>query len=197
MRTWFRFIVLVTVGMAVPLVVETSRASVQSLPENFTAFAVNLNPGGPSTASVDIRIERWSTPEERTALLNILKEESDPRRANDALLRALQQMPKAGFIRTPQTLAWDLRYTQESPLEEGGRRIVVATDRPIGFWEARNQPRTIDYPFTLLELRLDTENRGEGKMLAGTKIFIDQKTNTLVLEDYAQQPVRLNEIRSR
>ena len=64
-------------------------------------------------------------------------------------------MPKAGYIRTPQTLAWDLRYAHQNPLDEGGRRIVVATDRPIGFREARNQPRTMDYPFTIVEIRLD------------------------------------------
>jgi hypothetical protein len=143
---------------------------------------------------VDIRIERWSTDAEREQLLGILKEEKDRYRANQALLKALQKMPKAGYIRTPQTLAWDLRYARQNPLPEGGRQIVVATDRPIGFWEARNQPRTMDYPFTILELRLNKEDRGEGKMLAGTQIYID-KSNNLVLENYGQQPVRLNEIK--
>ena len=79
-------------------------------------------------------------------------------------------------------------------MEDGGRQIVVATDRPVGFREARNQPRTMDYPFTVIEMRLNKEDKGEGKMLAGTKIYIDPKTKNLVLENYAQQPVRLNEI---
>jgi hypothetical protein len=162
--------------------------------EDFTAFAINMN-SGPKTATVDIRIERWSTDAERDTLLGIVKEEKDSYRANQALLKALQKMPKAGFIRTPTTLAWDLRYARQNPLDEGGRQIVVATDRPIGFWEARNQPRSMDYPFTILEMRLNKENKGEGKMLAGTKIYIDKKTNNLVLENYGQQPVRLNEIR--
>lgn len=34
-------------------------------------------------------------------------------------------------------------------LEDGGRDVVIATDRPIGFWEATARPRTIDYPFTV------------------------------------------------
>jgi hypothetical protein len=53
----------------------------------------------------------------------------------------------------------------------------------------------MDYPFTIVEMRLNKENKGEGKLLAGTQIYIDQKTRNLVLENYAQQPVRLNEIR--
>jgi hypothetical protein len=168
--------------------------SAQGQPETFTAFAINMN-SGPSTATVDIKVERWSTDDERQKLLSILTEIKEPYRANEALLKELQKMPKAGYIRTPNTLAWDLRYARQNPLEGGGRQIVVATDRPIGFWEARNQPRTMDYPFTILELRLNTKSEGEGKMLAGTRLLIDKKNNNLVLENYGQQPVRLNNIR--
>ena len=105
-------------------------------------------------------------------------------------------MPKVGYIRTPETLAWDLRYAHQFKLDEGGRRIVLATDRPIGFREAVNQPRTIDYPFTIIEIRLNPNDEGEGKILAGTKIFVD-KNKTIVLENYGQQPVRFNEIKKQ
>jgi hypothetical protein len=165
----------------------------QAQKESFTGFAINMN-SGPSTATVDITIERWTPDDERDALLAILVEEKDPYRANDKLLKALQKMPRHGYIRTPQTLGWELRYAHQSPLEDGGRRIVVATDRPIGFREARNQPRTMDYPFTIAEFRLDRNDRGEGKILAGTRLLID-KNKQLVLENYGQQPVRFNEIR--
>ena len=165
----------------------------QAQKERFTGFAINMD-SGPKTGTIDFMVERWSTDEERNALLAILQEEKDPTRANTQLLKALQRMPKAGNIRTPQTLAWDLRYAHQSPLENGGRRIVVATDRPIGFREARNQSRSMDYPFTLVEIRLDKDDRGEGKILAGTRLLVD-KNNHLVLENYGQQPIRFNEIR--
>jgi hypothetical protein len=162
----------------------------QNQKESFTGFAINMN-GGPRTAVVDFSIERWTSDAERSSLLGIIAEHRDP---TDELLRALQELPKVGYIRTPNTLAWDLRYAHQSALEDGGRRIVLATDRPIGFWEARNQPRTMDYPFTLIEIRLDKNSHGEGKILAGTRIYID-KNKHLVLENYGQQPVRFNEIR--
>ena len=169
------------------------RVAGQNEKESFTGFAINLN-GGPTTATVDFTIERWSTDAERAQLLGILKEEKDPYKANQKLLKALQKMPKVGYMRTPNTLAWDLHYARQSPLEEGGRRIVLATDRPVGFREARNQPRSMDYPFTIVEVQLNKEDKGVGKILAGTKIFID-KSNNLVLENFGQQPVRFNEIR--
>ena len=158
--------------------------------ERFTGFAINMN-SGPKTATVDFAVERWSTDAERDKLLGIIQENKDP---TDKLLRELQRMPKVGYIRTPQSLAWDLRFARESKLEDGGRRIVLATDRPIGFAEARNRPRTIDYPFTIIEVRLDKNDRGEGKILAGTRIYVD-KNNNIVLENYGQQPVRFNEIK--
>jgi hypothetical protein len=184
---------LLVVSAVAAVLVTSSAVSGQAQKESFTGFAINMN-SGPSTATVDITIERWSSDEERNALLAILVEEKDPYKANDKLLRALQKMPRAGYIRTPQTLAWDLRYAHQNPLPEGGRRIVVATDRPIGFREARNQGRTMDYPFTFAEFRLDKEDKGQGKILGGTRLLID-KNNHLVLENYGQQPIRFNEIR--
>ncbi len=181
------------IALSAALDAPATGVSAQAVNETFTAFAINMN-SGPKTATVDIKIERWSTDAERQALLSILLEEKDKYKANQALLKALQKMPKAGYIRTPNTLAWDIRYARQNPMEDGGRQIVVGTDRPVGFWEARNQPRSMDYPFTVLELRLNKEDKGEGKMLAGTQLYIDPKTKNLVLENYGQQPVRLNEI---
>jgi hypothetical protein len=52
----------------------------------------------------------------------------------------------------------------------------------------------MDYPFTIVEVQLDKNDEGVGKILAGTKIYIDKDQN-LVLENYAQQPIRFNEIK--
>jgi hypothetical protein len=146
---------------------------------------------GPKTGTIDFTIERWSTDAEREQLLAIIAE--NPKDPTQPLLRALQKLPKVGGIRTPQTLSWDLHYARQFPDDEGGRRIVLATDRPIAFVEARNSTRSMDYPFTIVEIHLDKNDKGEGKILAGTKIYVDKNKN-LVLENYAQQPVRFNEI---
>ncbi len=185
------------------LTVALPGVSAQNAVEEFTAAAININsnprggPAGnrPTTARLTIQIERWSSDDERTGLLTILKEEQNTNRANQNLLRALQGLPRVGRIRESNSLGWDLRYARQNPLPDGGRQIILATDRPISFWEARNQPRTIDYPFTILEMRLDKANQGEGKMLADTQISIDPKTNEIVLEHFDLAPVRLNQIR--
>lgn len=72
---------------------------------------------------------------------------------------------------------------------------MIATDRYISFWEARNQPRSIDYPFTVIEIHMKADGTGEGKMSIATKVTTDKKRGTIILENYGTQPVRLNEVR--
>jgi hypothetical protein len=184
-RTWT--LAAIVVGAAYVGLAGTAGGAGRAQKETFTAFAVNMNSRGPSTATVDITIERWTTDEEQSMLLKTLQTKGP-----EALLAALQKMPAAGRIRTPDRIGYDLRYARQSPLDDGGRQIVVATDRPIGFWEARNAGRTLEYPFTLAEIHLNSEGKGEGKLSIATKIT--SRGNTLVLENYAIQPVQLNEV---
>jgi len=175
--------------------------AVPTLPLRLSAFAVNMSTAqrGRNTAVIDIRITRWSTPEERERLISTAVE-----KGQDALLRSLQKMPDHGRIAIPAwtgpdphnaRLGWTLHYAFATPGDDGGLRIGIATDRYIGVWEAREQPRTIDYPFTLIEIRLDSEGKGVGKMAVATKIDFDKKTKQMVLENYASEPVRLNEVK--
>ena len=127
---------------------------------------------------------------ERQTLLGIVAE-----RGPDKLLDALQDQPSTGTIRLPNTLAWDLRYAFQSPLPEGGRRVVLATDRPISVQEAIRNPRTTDYPYTLIEIRFDKNGVGVGKMSVATKITMSKDKQTMELENFGIEPVRLTEVR--
>ena len=40
-----------------------------------------------------------------------------------------------GSIGTQQQLPYDLRYARQQKLEDGGRKIVLMTDRPMEYWE--------------------------------------------------------------
>jgi hypothetical protein len=188
-----RFASLLLASCAAAMVVATAVPTSGQAPkkESFTGFAINMN-SGPNTGTVDFTIERWSTDQERAQLGAILKEFKDPYQANSRLLQALQKMPKTGFIKTQRTLAWDLRYARQTPLPDGGRRIVLATDRPMGFGEVARGARTTEYPFTIVEMRLDKSDKGEGKILVGTRLLLDG--NDLVLENYGTQPVQFNRI---
>ncbi len=71
---------------------------------------------------------------------------------------------------------------------------MLLTDRPVGMFEAVNQPRSIDYPFTLIEMHVDRQGKGEGKLSLATKITFDQKKSVIELENYASEAVRLQNV---
>jgi hypothetical protein len=164
-------------------------AQTAGAPEKYNATAINMG-SGPSAGRVLISVEKWSTAQDREKLLTVFREKGP-----DKLLDALIDMPKVGYLRLPTTLAWDLRYAFQTPLPEGGRRVLLITDRPVSMAEARNNPRVTDYPFTLIEIRFDKAGVGVGKMSVATKISLSKDKTTVELENYTIEPVRLTEVR--
>ncbi len=159
-------------------------------PEEFTAVAVVNNNLGSGAGTVIMQVNRWSTEAERARLAAVLMHDGPM-----SLLEQLQDTPPTGRIRTPDSLGYDLRYAQQTPGEDGGRRIVLATDRPIGFWEATNRPRTIDYPFTVIQMNIGRDGKGMGTLSYFTKILAHD--NIIELENFATAPVLLTEITAR
>ncbi len=159
--------------------------------ERLTAFAVDMSNLAMRTraGTIDIAISRWSTPEERATLVSALREGGA-----DALLKALQKMKEVGYIRTPQSIGYPLRFAQEIPTPEGGKRIIIATDRYVSFLEATNQPRSIDYPFMLVDIRLGPDGKGTGKLMPLAKVTMNAD-HVVEIENYASEPVRLTEVR--
>ena len=149
--------------------------------------------------TIRINIDSWSSPSQRQHLIDTFLAKKQ-----DGLVRELEKQPEHGRFNFPgymgpdpnstMRLGTDIRYAMNFPGQDGGRRIVVITPRVIGFREATNQPRTVDYPFSLFEMRFDRSGKGEGKMAYATQILFDKKTNTIELENYSSEPVRLNNL---
>jgi hypothetical protein len=176
------------------------RAQTMGQPIRMSSWAVSMaNVATGANAIVDIRVNKWSTDQERQELISTFLDGGQ-----DKLLGKLQKLPVKGRISIPgrqgpdpnQTrLGWDLRFAMQTPLDDGGMRILIATDRYMSFAEVRNRPRTYDYPFTFLEIHLTKEGTGEGKMAVATQLQFDKKKNAIVFENYSTEPVRLTNIK--
>jgi len=179
-----------TLAAATAATILTLGLSAQTMgsPERYTAAAVNINNGRAGT--IDITVNRWSSDKQRDALMAVATQKGP-----EKLLDALQDMPVMGHFGAPGSLSWDIHFARKMALPDGGERVVLITDRRIGFWEAANQPRSIDYPFTVIEMRLNRDGEGEGKMSIATKVIYDKKDNMLSLENFQTSPVLLNNIR--
>lgn len=177
----------ISLGLAALVSVTAGIAQTMGEKEEFDATAIVNNNLGSGAGRVIIRVERWSTENERGLLTRTLMQKGAAE-----LLDVLQDQKSVGTIRTPDSIGYDLRYAHQEPTSEGGRRVVIATDRPISFWEAANQPRTMDYPFTVIQMELDREGHGKGTLSYATKITA--RGNTVELENFSTSPVMLTEI---
>jgi hypothetical protein len=183
------FFLVVLLALVGPMVASTATAKDKTI-LYLNCFAIGMEQG--LSGSIDIGIERWSEPGELNTLKNVLIEQGP-----EKLLRAIQKLkPRAGFIRTPNSLGWDIHFASQAPLPGGGTKVVIITDRQIGYREAVRDGRSMDYQFTLAEIRLDKDGgkKGEGKLVGAGKITYNKKTNSIEIENYGTEPVRLSEV---
>lgn len=185
-------------AMAAALSLSSSSVTVEAQSrrpiERLLATSVNMsNVGRTNPGRIEIVIERWSSQRERDELISTLKG-----KGSDALLSQLQKMPRVGYIRDANggSVGWDLHFARERKLDDGGRQIVLATDRPISAWEAFNRPRSSDYDFTLADIRFDGDGKGVGKLAVAAKITSNPKTGAIEIENFSSEPVRLTEVKS-
>src|SRR5262245_20588789 len=178
-------------GVLVALLALPGAARAEEPILSMRAVAVNMSGVGSGQAgTLDIVVERWSTDEERNQLRAILVE-----KGGEALIDALRDVKKrTGYIRTNRSLGWDLKFARELPVSDGGRRIIIATDRPMSFAELRNQPRSAEYEFLLIEIHLGKDGKGQGKLAGGAKIEFNKESNTVEIENYGIEPVRLTQV---
>lgn len=163
-------------------------AQTMGSPERYSASAMNIDSG--QAGNIDITVNRWSTDKERDALMAVVMQKGP-----EKLLEALQDLPAVGHFGTPGNLSWDIHFARKMQLPDGDERVVLITDRRIGFWEAANRPRSIDYPFTFIDIRLNRDGKGEGKMSLATKVIYDEKDNMISLENFQTSPVLITNVK--
>lgn len=197
LRATARFAAMAAAALVVPLLAQQPaprEAPTKKDPIHFSAFNVSMQTG--AAGMTDIVIERWTVDAERQSLLDVLAGAKWGEEGQAKLLKALQKIdPRVGFIRTANSLGWDLKYAWESMLPDGTRQIVIGTDKRVSTMAAMSGGRAMDYPFTIIEMRFppnDPKNKGTGKMLVASSVIV--KDGKLQLENYGQEPVRLTEI---
>lgn len=189
MRRISVLVILAAALLVIPCLVVSAQSP--NGPELFTAFAASLGTG--KTALVEIRVTRWSTDEERQRLLDVLIE-----KGQNGLLEALQKIrPPCGTIRNVNRVGWDVYYARQTATPDGGRHIVLATDRRVAFREAFNETRSMQYQFTLVELHVDKNGKGEGKLVPAAKVSWDAKDKRIEIENYSALPVDLLNVQAK
>ena len=192
---------LIIMGAAL-LLIAPSRAwraqegTIAKAVERLTATAAFVPKPGmrPDSVTLEIVIERWSTNAERDRLIETLKTKGP-----DVLLDLLRSLPSIGNISTTTSTGSRLRFAQSTPTEDGGRRIFIATERPMSLG---NQPprgrraADADYAFSAADIRFDRDGSGAGTLNYASKLAHNPKTGAIEIDNYADEPVHLSGVRS-
>jgi len=169
----------------------TARAAPAQKGMDFTALAIREE-GNASRVVIHITIDRWSTDDERAALVKAFREGGQ-----DTLLQELRKQPKVGYINLPETVAQDLSYGYRFPGENGGSIVVIVWERRINQTEVRNSNKSLEYPFGFIEIHLDAQGRGEGSLSSATKVSVAEDGKTLKLGSYGAGPMMLKEVKAK
>jgi hypothetical protein len=182
--------IIVLIGVALFMFDAGPAAQTMGVPEHFTSSAVDMNTG--RTGRIEISVTRWSTPAEREILLAALFKEG----SND-LLEKLRDMRPVGRIYSSDTIGYDLKFAEQQPLPDGGRKIVLATDRPMSFREIFNQTRSAEYPFTWVQINMRPDGTGQGELAVRARVFGDRPNRPIEVETFEIQPIKLQQVTSR
>jgi hypothetical protein len=191
MKTPRRLLQLTTIAALLLTAAAPARAQTNIEAEEFTAFAVNMGAlSGGGTAQLIMTVNRWSSQAEREELFATLKQ-----KGQQGLLDSIRSAKRVGNLRTPNSVGYELRLALIEPGKDGSRRILLFTDRPVGFYEATNRPPSYEYPFTVIDMVMPAEGKGKGSMSIAAKII--PAGRTIIVENYDTQPVQLNNVESR
>ena len=116
-----------------------------------------------------------------------------------SLEAALKRAPTAGILWTSENVGYSIKYAYRLSQPDGGERIILATDRRVGMWSNLWKPAATlsvtDYPFSIIELRVDSKGDGDGRGVLTGKVVVDTTAKTIALDGYAALPVILKGVR--
>jgi hypothetical protein len=183
----FVFVVIIGISLAVI----SSFAIAQKKEDVVAQYYGNViqwsGPGSGRTARLTMRIERWSTDEERMHLYNTLVEGGE-----EALLKEMKEKI-VGYIWFTGTTRWQLNIASTGKTEKGVL-VRLVTARPLGFGEVARSMRTLENQFGVIEFTIDESGRGTGYIIPMAKIQIN-KEGKLEVETFGTTPQKLTNVK--
>lgn len=157
--------------------------------ERLSATLVDVSgPRAGTVRPIDIYINDYSSDAEAQQLAGAFADGG-----SRALFKVLTKMKSKGRIAPVGRVGYEVRYIRSSQTPNG-RKIVMLTDRPIGFLEAYYGTRSRDYQYALIELNIKDDRKGEGSLIYAAKVKAFTG-DTIEVENFGIQPAKLMVVR--
>lgn len=178
---------LVIAMLTVGAMLSAAAIEAQPAPEVFNGTIYDAGQVSRGTATFfTLQVDRWGNEEESLRYRQILKE-----KGQQGLLDAFRDSEPVGFIRVGEQLGYPIVFARVIPATDG--RVVRAfTDRPVQFFELRNNLRSLDYPFGIVEIQFFDKDKGKGEgtlVAAASAKFTDK--GQLEIEQMGTTPFKL------
>lgn len=115
-----------------------------------------------------------------------------------SLASALEGAATVGYLwPASETAGYTIRYAGRFPGTDGSQRILLITQRRLGALNQRWNPSAgtpNKYPFSVIELRLNAKNEGEGWVSLTGTVKVDPAVKMLAVD--SGQPVVFKSVRS-
>lgn len=172
--------------LATMVILAGALAGAAEAAELIHATAARVGSGRSQTSYLNVTLERYSTDEERGRW-----REAFLAGGQNALIALWQKEDvEIGKFSFTGTMAYPVRAALSVPLEDGGRKIYVATDRPIAGIEYLGGSRTEDYPMGWIEFLIPAKGKGgEGRLVGAAEAVIED--GRLSIKSFGTEPIRL------
>lgn len=161
---------------------------VAAQPDAFTAMMNVSGNAGPRQVQFNIRITKYSTQDEIKQYGAILKE-----KRQSGLLDALKQLD-AGRINAQGDTGTQIALAEK--WQNGDKTVItMIACRRILTMELKRGGRSDKYPFSFLQITVDANGEGEGKMVQAASITYDEKKGGPKLEPYGTGATLVNNVR--
>lgn len=187
-----KVLLLVVIGflaLSAPSFGQSNKKEARRPREVYSATAVNLGgPGAGQSVGLTIYIDAYTSDAEVKRLAGVLKSKGEV-----GLTSELEKLQVGRVAPTGSTGTY-VNVARSQPME-ARRRIILVSNRRLSFRELRNQTRSVDYPHSWIELRVDANGNGDGEMLPACKIKFNKKKDQYEIESLGNTPVKLMNVR--
>ena len=160
-------------------------------PETFSAGLQVKTASGPISATVQVRIKRYTPEFDRKMLEDALEHGGYA-----SFVNALRKVPDVGTVAAGDG-QFTIRLARERRTDKG-RTIVVVTDKPVfvvGGARPDAKPRA-GYETALIQLEVDDAGNGTGIMAAAARVKPGGEAGVRI-DNYAEEPLALKVTRQK
>jgi hypothetical protein len=159
--------------------------------DEFTGVFISMNTPGAMGDPVQIWINSYTADDAAKNLALTLDQKGQP-----GLLDAILNL-EVGRLRIGTSMGYPISVARQRVNADGSRTVFLVSNRPFVGFQPQGGTRIEDYPFGVVELKLDAQGKGEGQIIGSAQLSFDETKKNLNIASYAVQPGRISDVKTK